>query len=138
MKTMVKKPMTALLSATVLVCALSAAVSADGIETYDVSSDKKYSSLEISGTTATCKSNYYSTNTSIKSIKINHTLALDAGLITLPIASWSATSNGSSASLTNTKSSLASGTYQLESTFTVTNADGKSETVTIYSSKKTV
>lgn len=53
-------------------------------------------------------------------------------------ASWSKTVNLNSISLSNSKSGLSSGTYRLMSVFTLTNSSGQSETITIYSSEKTI
>lgn len=49
---------------------------------------------------------------------------------------WSKTTNGGSASLTNKVYKLPSGTYRVKTVFTVT-ADGSTETITVYSDKKT-
>lgn len=53
-------------------------------------------------------------------------------------ACWSTTVNQNSVWLSNTKSGLSSGTYRLMSVFTLTNSSGQMETITIYSSEKTI
>ena len=52
-------------------------------------------------------------------------------LIILPV-------NTNTIRLSNSKSSLTSGTYRLKSVFTLTNSIGKTENITIYSSEKRV
>lgn len=56
----------------------------------------------------------------------------------VPDANWSKTVNLNSISLSNSKSGLSSGTYRLMSVFTLTNSYGQTETITIYSSEKTI
>lgn len=53
-------------------------------------------------------------------------------------AMWTETVNISSVCLYNTKSGLKSGKYRVKSTFELTDHNGKSETITIYSTEKTV
>lgn len=53
-------------------------------------------------------------------------------------ASWSATENGNAIAITRTKSGLASGKYRVKSVFKLTNSDGETETITIYSTTEKV
>lgn len=53
-------------------------------------------------------------------------------------ASWSKQVDDGSICLSNSKSGLGGGTYRVKSVFTLTDKNGKSETITIYSAEKTV
>lgn len=53
-------------------------------------------------------------------------------------ASWTKTVNTNSISMSNSKSGLSSGTYRLKSVFTLTSSSGKTETITIYSTEKSI
>ncbi len=115
-------------------------VSATGISTCDISTWNKKSSLIISGTTATCKSTYSGPQTAAE-VVIVQSLEKKSFLWSWSTVGgeWTKTStNVANVSFTNTKSGFASGTYRVKSVFTVTLNDGTSETVTVYSSEKTV
>ncbi len=53
-------------------------------------------------------------------------------------ASWSKTVNDGSIRLSNTKSYLTNGNYRVKSVFILTDTDGKTETITVYSDEKSV
>ena len=102
---------------------------------FDVSNN-----LVISSGTAKCSSRCIGTGDAVK-VSIEQTLQKFWGLWIwndVDGASWTKTSNGTSAAVEGTKSGLSSGTYRLKSVFTLTNLSGKTETVTIYSAEKTV
>ncbi len=91
------------------------------------------SDLSISGTTATCESSvtgYYNKTTKIVIVqtlqKKNSSGDWDY------VCSWNETINGFKGSVTNTKSSLESGTYRLKTVATVY-AGTEHETITKYS-----
>lgn len=95
------------------------------------------SELSISGTTATCKSSitgYYNKTTKITILqtlqKKNSSGNWDY------VCSWSSIIYNYCGSLTNTKSSLSSGTYRLKTVATVY-AGTANETITMYSKEKT-
>lgn len=97
-----------------------------------------FSSLTISSTTATCTSNI--TGTTIKSVTITQTLEKHWALglfFGVSDAEWTTTKSGAT-TFTNQKTSLEAGTYRVKSVFETTGTDGKTETVTKYSSEKTV
>lgn len=100
---------------------------------------KATSELSISGQTAYCTSK---TDGDAISITVEQTLEKHSGWLWIwddvENASWSKTVNSSSVSLSNTASDLDSGTYRLKSVFTLTNSNGKTETITVYSSEKNV
>lgn len=95
-------------------------------------------SLSISSSAATCKSE--AQGSSATSIAVTHTLQkYNSGTKcweNVKGATWSKSVNSNNIRLTSTKSGLPSGKYRLESVFTLTNASGKTETVTLHSSEK--
>lgn len=98
------------------------------------------SSLSISGNTAYCTSK--SDGINAVSITVEQTLEKYSGWFAIwnavDGASWTKTVNKKTISVSNTKGGLSSGTYRLKSVFTLTRSDGETETITIYSSEKTV
>lgn len=95
--------------------------------------------LVIDGSTANCSSQVYGAN--IVSITVTQTLQKYLGLwiwTDVNDAKTSKTVNDSSLYLSTTKIGLSSGTYRVESVFTLTNKDGKTETITVYSDEKSV
>lgn len=98
------------------------------INIYSCSSD-----LTISGSTATCESIAKGYLDITKKILIEQYLEKKSGNSWTGESSWSSTVNYYSGSATNTKSSLASGTYRLRTVFTIND----SETITVISAEKT-
>lgn len=98
------------------------------------------SSLNIVGTKAECKSQAEGVN--VAKITVEQTLQKYSGWFWIwndvDGASWTGTENGSSIRLFNTKSGLTSGKYRVKSVFTLTDKNGKTETITIYSDEKMV
>lgn len=97
--------------------------------------DTAKSLLYISANFAQCTSSCTSSSDVVQ-ISVKQTLQQFLGLWIwndVDDASWSTTKNGSSISVVNSKSGLPSGTYRLESVFTLTASSGKTETITIYS-----
>lgn len=95
--------------------------------------------LDIVDGTAHCKS--IAKGTGAVSITVTQTLEKYWGLWIwedVDGATWTETVNISSACLYNTKSDLKSGKYRVKSTFVLTDENGKSETITIYSSEERV
>lgn len=96
------------------------------------------SSLTINSTTATCTSKV--TGSAIKSVTITQTLEKHWALglfFGVSDAEWTTTKSGTT-SFTNSKSGLEKGTYRVKSVFKITGTDGNSETITEYSSEKTI
>ena len=107
--------------------------------TYENARDAS-SSLPISSNTARCDSSYEG-NSDVVQISAQQTLQKYWGLWIwndVEGASWSDTTSGRIFSLHNTKSGLSNGTYRIKTTFTLTNKQGKTETITVYSSEKIV
>ncbi len=139
-----------LASLTVLIC-LSASSSAvayaesvdtfvdDGISlTYEIAGDPS-SDLAIIGSTAYCTSKTDSSGA--VSITVTQTLQKYWGLWIwndVEGAEWTRTVDRNSIYLTSSKSGLDSGTYRVKSVFTLTDKNGKSEKITIYSNEQKV
>lgn len=106
---------------------------------YDIAKSA-YSKLYIVGTSAECKSQADGVDT-VK-ITIVQTLQKYSGWFWIwddvDGASWTRTENRSSVNLSNTKIGLTSGTYRVKSVFTLTDKNGKTETLTIYSNEVSV
>ena len=105
---------------------------------YEIAKNVK-SNLSISGTTAYCTSS--ASGTDAVSITVKQTLQKQGFLWSWPgvkDANWEKTVNSNTISFSNTKSGLESGKYRLKSVFTLTDKNGKTETITVYSAEKTV
>ncbi len=101
--------------------------------------DNLSSNLAISNQTAYCISK--ASGAEAVSITVTQTLQKYWGLWIwndVKDAEWSEQVNGNSICLSNSKSGLESGKYRLKSVFTLTDKNGKSETITIKSDEKTV
>ncbi len=134
---MLKKILAIAMVAVMCLSLFAITASASGISVRDISSASKYSTLAISGSTATCKSVYEEASV-VKSVKVVQSLQKKSFLWTWSTigGEWTKIStNCSSVVFTNTKSGLASGTYRVKSVFTVTLSNGTSETVTVYSNE---
>ncbi len=97
------------------------------------------SMLSIIGRTAYCDSS--TTGTNAISISVTQALQKHWGLwiwTDVKDASWSKTVDDDSICLSNSKSGLDSGTYRVKSVFTLTDKNGKRETITVYSSEQAV
>lgn len=101
---------------------------------YDKASEAK-STLSISGTTATCKSTVDG-KSDVKKIVAVQTLEKQRSLWSWDKyrdAEWTKTVNSSSLTMSNKYYNLESGTYSVKTVFTLTDSQGKSETITVYS-----
>lgn len=97
------------------------------------------SNLEIVNGTAECKS--IATGTNAVSITVTQALQKHWGLWIwedVDGATWTRTAYIGSVCLYNSKSDLKSGTYRVKSTFVLTDENGKSKTITIYSNEQKV
>ena len=137
------------LTATCLCTCFATTVSAKTVSTFSIVNSASplydiarsaFSELNIVGTKAECVSKVSGDNTA--KITVEQTLQKYSGWFWIwddvDGASWTRTENRSSVSLSNTKSDLTSGTYRVKSVFTLTDKNGKSETITIYSNERTV
>lgn len=118
-----------------MVCSVSAFA-----EARSVGSEKRSSILLVSASTATCTSTYTDADGSTSRIVITQTLQKEGLFWTWSAyaGDWTKTTNGSSASLSNKVYNLESGTYRVKIVFTVTDVNGKTETITVYSAEKNV
>lgn len=101
--------------------------------------DNPSSNLSIVDKTAYCISSVDGTNA--VSITATQTLQKHWGLWfweDVKGAEWTRTNDYNSIRLSNSKGGLDSGTYRVKSVFTLTNKDGKNETITIYSNEKKI
>lgn len=97
------------------------------------------SNLEIVNGTAHCTS--IAEGTSAVSITVTQTLQKHWGLWiweNVDGATWTRTADIRSVCLYNTKSNLKNGKYRVKSTFVLTDDNGKSETITIYSNEQKI
>lgn len=95
--------------------------------------------LSIENGTAYCSSS--TTGSNAASITVTQTLQKYWGLWIwndVKGASWSGRVDGGSICLSNTKSGLDSGTYRVKSVFKLIDKNGKTETITIYSTEERV
>lgn len=143
-----KRVMAMVLAAVCLCLSFSVSVSAETtdliiidevVPTYEIAYTAT-SRLSTSGQTAYCTSKTDGDNA--VSITVEQTLEKYSGWFWIwndvDGASWTETVNQSAISVSNTKNGLSSGTYRLKSVFTLTNSDGKTETITVYSEDKVI
>lgn len=106
---------------------------------YDIA-NSAYSRLTIVGTKAECISQARGEN-AVK-INVEQTLQKYSGWLwfwdDVNSVPWIKTENSNSIYFLNTKSGLDSGTYRVKSVFTLTDKNGKTETITAYSDEKQV
>ena len=99
-----------------------------------------WANLSISGTTAACKS-YIMGNSDVVKITAEQYLQKQGFLwswSTYDGAEWTKTVYTNTLTMSNTKTGLSSGKYRLKTIFTLTDKNGKTETITVYSDEKTV
>lgn len=141
MKRIIVAILIALLSVNSFEVTSEAFTKSDSIVVMDINSSTKKSELYFNSNTATCKSTYYESNSPVSSISATQTLE-KKGLFgiysSVSGASWTKTVTTQNLSMSNTKSNLSSGTYRLKTVFTVTLKSGTIESVTVYSTEKTV
>lgn len=97
--------------------------------------------ITVSGTTAYCESRVNGLETKVSSISVVQTLQKHwaFGIYSdVQGATWSKSVNGTSISISKTKTGLESGTYRVKAVFTLTAKDGTSETITVYSDSKVI
>ncbi len=105
---------------------------------YDIAENVS-SELNIVGTSAECVSQ--ADGVDAVRITVEQTLQKHWGLWIwndVDGAEWTRTVDRNSIFLSNTKSGLDSGTYRVKSVFTLTDKNGKSETIPIYSDEKKI
>ena len=101
--------------------------------------DSAWSYLNLNGSSASCSSNVRKSS----AVKITAEQYLQKqGFLwiwsTYDGAEWTKTVNANTISMSNSKSGLTSGKYRLKTVFTLTDKNGKTETITVYSDEKSV
>ena len=115
-------------------------ISFNTVQPYYEKADDAISELILNGTTATCRS-IVNGNSDVTKIIAVQTLEKQGFLWfwdTYDNTTWTKTVNSNTLTMSNTKSELDSGNYRLKTVFTLTDKQGKSETITVYSDEKTV
>ncbi len=98
------------------------------------------SKLTISGTTAKCESSVKG-HSDVVEITAEQYLQKQGFLwiwSTYDGAEWTKTVYTNTLTMSNTKTGLSSGKYRLKTIFTLTDKNGETETITVYSDEKTV
>lgn len=98
------------------------------------------SELTINGTTATCKSTLRGNSDVIKIVAVQtlEKYVFLLGWDTYDKTTWTKTVYSNMLTMSNTKTGLSSGKYRLKTVFTLTDEDGGTETITVYSDEKEV
>ena len=106
---------------------------------YDIAEGTEKSVLTISGTTATCTSQAIWLSSDVASFKITQTLEKQGFLWIWSKYDvyWTKTLT-KSGSLTTTVYDLSKGKYRVKSVFLITMKDGTTQTITVYSTEKSV
>ncbi len=110
------------------------------ISTYATGTYGRNSILTISDKTATCKSVYTANGDDVTNVIMTQSLEKQGFFWTWSkvAGNWSKISDGSSMSLTNTVNGLSKGKYRVKTVFTVTDRNGKEETISTYSAEEKV
>lgn len=127
--------------AIVLVMALTFCTTAFAeISTYSIDTSKCVCTLTISGNNASCYSRYSSVGNDASKVVVTQSLEKQGFFWTWSkvAGEWTKTSDGSSMALTNTVDGLSKGTYRVKTVFTVTDKNGKEETIPLYSTTEKV
>lgn len=98
------------------------------------------SQLFINGTSASCQSSArgYSNVVKVSAEQILQKQGFLWTWSTYDGAEWTKTNYTNILAMSNTKTGLSSGKYRLKTVFTLTDKNGKTETVTVYSDTKSV
>ncbi len=110
------------------------------VQPYYEKANEATSILIINGTTATCKSELRGYPDVVK-ITAEQYLQKQGFLwiwSTYDGAEWTKTVYTNTLTMSNTKTGLSSGKYRLKTIFTLTDKNGETETITVYSDEKTV
>lgn len=106
---------------------------------YEITNDAK-STLLINGTTASCNSSVQGYSGVVK-ITAMQTLQKQGFLWSWSKydgAEWTKTVYTNALAMSNTKTGLSSGKYRLKTVFTLTDKNGETEKITVYSDEKSV
>lgn len=122
------------------VTASAQTVSIGIVQPYYEKAYNAWTELSINGTTADLASNVRGYSDVVE-ITAEQTLQKQGFLwiwSTYDGAEWTKTVYSNTLTMSNTKSGLSNGTYRLKTVFTLTDKQGKTETITVYSDEKSV
>lgn len=140
MKKVFSLMLTLLMCFSLSVTASAKALPNTAVQPYYETARTAISALSISGTTATCTSKLdgYSNVTKIVAEQYLQKQGILWIWSTYDGAEWTKTVYSNTLSMSNTKTGLSSGKYRLKTIFTLTDKNGKTETITVYSDEKTI
>jgi len=118
----------------------ASAVTLGVVQPYYEKANEVLSELNINGTTATCKS-LVDGYPDVVEITAEQYLQKQGFLwiwSTYDGAEWTKTMYSNTLTMSNTKSGLDGGKYRLKTIFTLTDKQGKTETITVYSDEESV
>ncbi len=129
-----------LLCFSVPVTARASVVPVGMVQPYYEKASEARSMLYINETTATCESSVYghSDVVEITAVQYLEKQGFLWSWSTYDDTTWTKTVNAKTLTMSNTKTGLANGKYRLRTVFTLTDKNGKSEKIPIYSDTKTV
>ncbi len=110
------------------------------VQPYYEKADTTISELIINGKTAKCESSVKG-HSDVVEITAEQYLQKQGFLwiwSTYDDTSWSKTAKSNIFTMSNTKSGLSGGKYRLKTVFTLTDKQGKTETITVYSNEESV
>lgn len=122
------------------VTASAKAIPTNVVQPYYEKASEAKSELIINGTTAICESTLKG-KSDVTKIVAEQTLEKQGFLwiwSTYDGTTWTKTVYSNTLTMSNTKTGLTSGKYRLKTVFTLTDKQGKTETITVYSDEKTV
>ena len=140
MKKVISLMMTLLLCFSLSVAASAQTVPTGIVQPYYEKAIDATSELYISGTTATCKSTIQG-DSDVTKIVAEQYLQKQGFLwiwTTYDGAEWTKTVYTNTIFMSNTKTGLSSGKYRLKTIFTLTDKNGKTETITVYSDEQKI
>lgn len=107
---------------------------------YTIGSQNLKSTLMISGSTATCTSVFTAEGDDVSKVEITQSLEKHSYLWVWDTVGgeWNTSSNGGSISFNNKVTKLDSGTYRVKTVFNVTDKNGKTEKIMLYSAEKSL
>lgn len=122
------------------VTASAKTVSTSIVQPYYEKAVDAWSNLSISGTTATYKSDVMGDSDVVKIVAEQYLQKQGFLWIwtTYDGAEWTKTVYSNTLTMSNTKTGLSSGKYRLKTVFTLTDSQGETETITVYSDEKSV
>lgn len=140
MKKVISVLMCLLLCFSFSVTASAKTVPTNAVQPYYENAREAKSELIINGTTATCESTLKGDPDVVKIVAEQYLQKQGFLWIwsTYDGAEWTKTVYSNTLTMSNTKTGLSSGKYRLKTIFTLTDSQGETETITVYSDEKSV